>query len=765
MNEKWLTYPGRSREPNFYFRARRRLEQGQVPESLRLHISAESHYRLWLNGRELGMGPARGTRSVNFYDIYELKDLLSTGTNILLVLVQCMNKPNFNSFPCCAGLYVHLGDIEDDLTCWEVAAGDEWRQDVELFSFQTGFSEYRDLSRSPDADSASPISWVTPEILCGMGEKKLLPRPIPFLRHDVYGVADIAHTAYVEPLRQEVAAAEAVTRQNHYHVDGELMAKCLPLLGGGEHSVEILCPEDGADVSIVFDFGREIIGFFELQLSTGKGVVIDLAYDEELVDGRIDACRSNYHTADRYLTRAGRQTVGNTIHERGFRMVEMVIRNLRQPIVLHVVEAIDRRYPWPQSGSFNCSDMRLNRIWEVCVETLSCCTTDIFNDCPWRERAFWVNDLIVENITSLQVFGDYRFNAHALRLALSNRRPDGLVPGVCPDDDNPRHVLVPTNLFIPLILRDYYLYSGDRGLVDELLPAIVDILRIFASWQDTDALLSPPAEYWNFFDWSYELNGIRYDGIKTSLLDWLHVGALNAVADLLEDAGCRDEAASYRLRVMPIVAGLEKHFRLPEGIYADTILEDGSWSERNSQLNQALALLSGGCPALDKGGLALVLDDPALLQPELYLHYFVLNALRDNGRYTAALARIRKYWGSMMDSGTPTLWEAAVHQFGKSAFANAGSLCHGFSASPVNYFQTVILGVIPLEPGFFRFKVEPIPYDLEFAAGRIPTPAGAIRINWHKSGAGIRVALTVPFGLTAVTASGELKHGRHEFEL
>ncbi len=773
MNGQWITYPGKSQEKNLYFRARRQFNVAAVPEKQLLHIAAESYYQLWLNGHEIGMGPARGSRSLNYFDTYEISRYLHSGENHIAVLVQCMNIPNVTTCPYCAGVCIELENMLLSDGEWDVSVSAEWRQDAEILSPHTGFPEYRDLRQTPVGWQAGNDcgEWVKAEIISKIVGKNLLPRPVPLLSASHYLPVEITHTARVEPLNEnELAnelAAVAVTRQKHYCINMELTAQCRPLLTAGCHEIVIVPPEDGADVSLIFNFGREVIGFFQLTLSASSGTVIDLAYDEILEEGRIKVLYQNYHYVDRYITRGGRQKVGNTIHERGFRYVEVVIRNFREPVTLYSAEAVDRRYPLSRTGCFNCSDMLLNRIWDVCVETMSTCTTDVFNDCPWREHAFWVNDLMVENIVALQAFGDYRLNAHALRLAMSNRRSDGMVPGVCPDDGRAGLVLVPTNLFLPLIMKDLYLYSGDQVLVSELLPPMLDILKLFKCWRNADGLLVPPAEYWNFFDWSFEMDKRNImDGKNTSLLNWLYVYALNTAAWLLEKTGQAAAAENCRASAAPVVAGIERHFWLPERkCYADWLEADGTPSAHASQLAQAFALLSGSLPENRRDDLVRALNNPSLLQPELYLHHFVFKAMSDNRQYPSVMERIQKYWGEVIKTGTPTLWEAAIHQHGKAAFGNIGSLCHGFGTTPVNYFQTVILGVIPLEPGFKRFAFNPVYHDLDFAEGRVPTPSGTIHVHWRKNGDKLSVGLTVPFGLTAQTTAGEFSAGIHNFEL
>ena len=48
------------------------------------------------------------------------------------------------------------------------------------------------------------------------------------------------------------------------------------------------------------------------------------------------------------------------------------------------------------------------------------------------------------------------------------------------------------------------------------------------------------------------------------------------------------------------------------------------------------------------------------------------------------LGDIRVKYGKMLDEGATSFWET---EEGASAFANAGSLCHGWSALPIYYYE------------------------------------------------------------------------------
>lgn len=51
------------------------------------------------------------------------------------------------------------------------------------------------------------------------------------------------------------------------------------------------------------------------------------------------------------------------------------------------------------------------------------------------------------------------------------------------------------------------------------------------------------------------------------------------------------------------------------------------------------------------------------------------------------LEDIRRDYRKMLDAGATTVWETIE---GASAFGNAGSLCHGWSAMPVYYYHKIL---------------------------------------------------------------------------
>lgn len=762
---RWIAAPGAADRTNVLFRARTSITLDALPRTAPMLVAAETVYRIYINGTSAARGPARGTRAVNFYDGLDVAPLLRAGRNWIAVEVHSPNRPTYKAAPAQPALRLQcdaLGLATD--ASWETQLAPDWRTDAPLYTYQIGFMEWRDLGREPagwrlGADTSLWTPAGSTSAGAAIERKALLPRDVPPLAEWAYCPVD-APVMTRTPARYDAegdVVARLMDEEEHVPLSP---AVCLPLTEPWGGPAIVQPQPDGAGVCLILDFGREINGRLELDVEAPAGAILDIGYEEELQHGRLPLMHGAYAFADRYILREGRQTVGNAFAERGYRLVQIALRNFKRPIRIHRATAVDRRYPYVDRGSFTCSDAQLNAIWKICEETLRACTTDTFVDCPWRENTLYYNDLIVENVASLEAFGDARIVARCLRLAVSQLRPNGLIPtavpaglldGLTPDQSADRLTLPASNLFLPCMLEEYLLYTGDRRLVDELLPVLRKMLGTVAEWEDADGLLTPPGQYWNFIDWSYPE---PLDGLNTSTLNWIYVWALDVAARLMRRVGRDGEAPTLERRAAHTTAGIERRFWSDERRCYLEHLPGVTVKPLASQLSHAMALLSGRLPA-ERAGRALdALLDADLPAPDLYLQHLALRALTACGAADRALERIRRYWGPIALSGSPTVWECGVHTPGKAAFGNAGSLCHGFSTAPIDFLQTVVLGVRPLEPGFARCRIAPHSLGLEQARGRVPTPRGDLEIAWTRAGGATAATIRVPAGIALDLPSG-----------
>jgi hypothetical protein len=619
---EWFAPRGLEHERNVYFRARARLDMAAPPAPFEIKIAAESLYRLWCNGVEVATGPARGTSTLAFYDTLDLALHLKSGRNELEVLVHCANTPSFKAAPLRPALWIEA--VSTPLT-WQTARDESYDAAAPLYTFQAGFCEWHDLREAK-------LDWQTPEYFALA--KQLLPRDCARLETTIHA-----------------------PRQGQTPVT-------LPV-----------------GKVLVFDFGHEITGGAQLEIAASDDAQIEFGYGEHLQDGRVpvrlrDEKGAIIHTfADRFATGAGHHTLGPSLQERGFRFLQ--IENLgTAEITVHTVRAIDRRHPLPPS-TFRCNDEKLQQIYDIAHHTLSSCATDTLTDCPWREQAQWNNDLVVSAPLWLTVGGDPHLIARSLRLALSERNPAGLIYGVCPHGGHEEIVFLGANTFLPLILLE--LAPLDEGAARELLSPIIEVMQALAKYSDGDGLLVGPPEYWNFLEWSFAFHEWTFDQRAAASLNWFYVLALDAMAKLCCTFG--QGYSGWQTHADEIFDALQARF-WDDATECYREFED---DDKVSELTQALACLSPRAASI-AAALAqkLAQCENDWLQPELYMMHFVLRALLEMGEHDAARHRVLRYWCPMVEAGSPTVWEANVHQHGAAAFGDWGSLCHAFSCAPLS---------------------------------------------------------------------------------
>jgi alpha-L-rhamnosidase len=160
-------------------------------------------------------------------------------------------------------------------------------------------------------------------------------------------------------------------------------------------------------------------------------------------------------------------------------------------------------------------------------------------------------------------------------------------------------------------------------------------------------------------------------------------------------------------------------------------------------------------------------DDPHLARCGPYFWTYLLPLLARHDLHGYALQEIRRLWGRMLDEGASTLWETFSGD-------ELDTWCHPWSAAPLEFLMTSILGLDPLSLGGLHPILRPRTDLLPRAEGRIFVSKGEVRISWDTDARGRpRLAGRLPEGVTAIlqrpdgedlaTVSGVWSHqGRHK---
>lgn len=128
-----------------------------------------------------------------------------------------------------------------------------------------------------------------------------------------------------------------------------------------------------------------------------------------------------------------------------------------------------------------------------------------------------------------------------------------------------------------------------------------------------------------------------------------------------------------------------------------------------------------------------------------FISYFDISARFLSGIPDSALEEIRRLY-SWMSSQDPdsTFWEG-IGEGGSKYEGAFTSAAHGWSTGVVPALTNYVLGVIPTGPAFSTWTVKPMPGDVTFANGQVPTPNGPFTVSWRagNSTTGFAFQLTV----------------------
>jgi len=192
---RWIWIPGVESPVNAFADFQGSFRLGRIPAGVHVLISADSRYRLHVNGRLVGTGPARNYPGHYEFDRHDITPLLRRGRNVLDVRVHHWGEGTFHGLVLRAGMIceVQAGTGEPLLTgsgSWRCRPAAAYQFPTLRIACQLGFEEQVDLvleQGAHDGRSASGKGWAMPVEIGPAGVQPwgtLLPRSIPMLGGD-----------------------------------------------------------------------------------------------------------------------------------------------------------------------------------------------------------------------------------------------------------------------------------------------------------------------------------------------------------------------------------------------------------------------------------------------------------------------------------------------------------------------------------------------------------------------------------------------------
>lgn len=434
-------------------------------------------------------------------------------------------------------------------------------------------------------------------------------------------------------------------------------------------------------------------------------------------------------------------------------------------------------------GRFLSSDHQWNRVWYAGAYTLQVATIDprqgaetgtevigvgerVIVDGAKRDRLIWNGDLAVAGRIAYATTFDLSAMRDSIRSIAAHQDSSGYLTAcspvgraieLCPE-------LLEYHLWWLIALGEYYLYSGDANFTRELWPTVSRAME-YLSVRGQNSSLPPLLDLDKGGKQGHWLYG---DAGVSTYLNALYGRTLELTAGLADGIGKTVEADTWRQRVPVVTVTVNQHlwdeekgafkqstfqpqnvpqdgnvmmslfrFAPPErAIRAMDFVKSQLWTPYGSKTG------SGSMPNIIGPFMNYweVLerfdqrseDEAWDLMGRTWLHMFskthLINGIEEPIFTTA--------WEHIRLDGTPFQWNYSG--------SDDGSVAHPWSAGATALLTNQVLGVRPTKPGFSEYVVEPHLGRMQWVQGAVPTPNGAIDVQWERTAGELDLQISAP---------------------
>ena len=716
-------------------------------EKCEIEISADSRYKLYVNGELVQIGPSKGDRMKWYYDTVDLAPCLKKGKNCIAVEVLRYplnsRKGNYGIFRTeTPGLYIKEKKAGRS---FGLNADNSWKCKKEkgfhIVTENLYFAPLQILENKRGSIENAGWKWISYddsewrtakvytdfEMPKAVSPGNLFPRPIPYMRMEKKQFLEV-FGKYEK--KEEVPSREDWNR----------------MLAG---KVSVTIPAD-SKVYVEINAGEETTGYLKLNLWKGTDAEVKILTSECYVErtegaeqadvfvrpNKKDRCDWNNgelkgYTDTYYVAGYGKEKlpeIYETFWFRTFRFVRLEITTAQEPLTIQSFTYKEIGYPLEVKTKVRTSDESLNDVWHISLRTLKCCMHETYEDCPFYEQVQYAMDSRSQILYTYQISGDDRLARNCMDDFRRSQRYDGMIN--CSYPTWGPNVIPGFSIYYILMLYDHMMYFGDKTFLREHMGAMDGILEFFNRNLNEKGLVGKvggvngKARYWSFIDWTAQwdaTSGMPTAGLQGSITmeSMLYILGLRYGAKVIEYLGREDTAAEYRERAERVCEAVKQYCVDENGIFTD-----GPGVAEYSQHCQVFALLAD-CVSKEQGAwnLQQSMNDPIkYAQCSVAMSYYLYRALEKAGMYEQT-EKCWDLWRQMVKDNLTTCVEDGV---------NGRSDCHAWGSLILFELPAIVLGVHPAAPGYEQIAVSPVPGYIDWAEGEVITPKGLMKVVWKK---------------------------------
>jgi len=744
---------------------RKEMMSKELPENGQLTISADTRYKIFVNGRFVQEGPQKGSPDTWFEDGLDFSEFLDEERLIIAVEVLRLplnpmkgNQSLYRTF--CPGLYIGGIDASNfvcrvirEISLHRVTYTYDPIQMMETVNLPESLAGWKFPGYT--TSGWNPV-YLYPRLLGTQAPGYRVLRTIPPMRH-----AQCSFTSVV------------CQRDSEGQIQNVDLKPWEDMISG-RHAIEI--PAHTTRL-VEISAGEEMCGYLRLAMVGGTGTSVFMlsseCYEKEhkphqrgdddlsavsTKSDRTDFQNMHLHgEADRYHVCGYGNKETPEIYEpywfRTFRFVQLAVTTEEQPLTILHFDYISTGYPLVIRTNVKTDDLTFAGIWDISQRTLARCMHETYVDCPYYEQLAYAMDSRQEILYTYAISADDRLARQTMDAFRRSQRPDGMITSCAPSIvDN---VIPGFSIYYILMIYDHMMYFGDRELVKEHFPAVFSVLEFFRRNLTDHGLVGHVGgmngrdHYWSFIDWTAEWN--ERTGVPVSadqgegsitMESLLYLYGLEHAVKLAEFLGWSELKTTYLEQAAHLKAAIRTYCMGQQDGAA--LIQDGPGLNVYSTHCQVFGIL---CDifANDEGSKALsaTYGKKGIPQCSCAFAFYLFRAFEQLDQYDKA-NQVWNLWRRMLDNHLTTTVENST---------NERSDCHGWSAGILYELPAVYLGVKPLEPGFAKVQIVPRPGHLKRAAGDVITPRGMIHVEWERREDGtMQLFYTAPDDIKVVTS-------------
>ena len=784
-----------------YFRKTFMLKDRDAVTDCTIDITANSRYRLWVNGVGVQSGPLRSDRYRHFYETIDISDRLVSGENVIAVQVLLVDRAYYKQkgfhpegiFGVDSLPYGHRLAVEGKVTLsnnkgtafqaktdGNTAEPDEKKalagndtteteqREIDLTTGLTGWKVYLDNSYYLDCiPVGSDCMGATIENI----DMSLTPHDYKLAGFDdsgwreaetietvvwsewsravgIYQAFDVkprpVALLYEEPMLLEKELGTAL------FAAGEDGAVCSAEGENKASEQDRIIIQPGLKETILFGLPCVMNMFPAYRFSGGKGSKVTFTYFERFE--KKDASEENQVARDDFKNGDiceffMRDTIildgGNLCYEpfwiKSFRFLQIEIEAKEEAVTFYRPTAHRAGYPLNPRTRIRSSEPWVNQLYTMCQRTLEGCMLETYMDCPTWEQFQYPMDTRLQILFTYICSTDTAMARKALEDFHSTQLPDGIILGKAPTGS--KQVITTFSLHYIFIIWEFYQRTKDALVLKRYRGDVDDILNYFDGCIGESGLIEQVG-YWPFVDWQddwKETAGIpkAYSYGPSTLINLIYAYALLDGAHIMEASGRPYMADEYRKRQKSICDLIQEKCWDSDR----QMYREGPSFAQFTQQTQSWATLNG---MMDRSQAAITLghtfDDPDVLGCYFSTCYELFRACQWAGVYEVTDRKLAE-WRRLIDMHCGTCPETPV---------NNRSECHAWSALPMYELVATVAGIRRNGEDPDTYIVDPHMNGLKDLRGEVCTDKGMITFDYHMVDGIMKYEVTAPEGIRLV---------------